>query len=101
MRRNLHQLWGNEMNKADLVARMADQSGISKADAAKALDAALDGIVDALKGGDKVTLVNFGTFSAKNRAARTGKDPRGNTIQVPARTVAHFKPGKQLSDALN
>ena len=90
------------MNKADLVNRMADASGISKADATKALDACLEGIVDALKQGDKVTLVNFGTFSVAERAARTGRNPRTNQeIQIPGKKVAKFKPGKDMADAVS
>ena len=87
------------MNKADLVNVMAEQADISKAQASKALDAMLDAIVGALKADDKVTLVNFGTFSVTTRSARTGRNPRTNKeIQIPAKKVAKFKPGKSLSD---
>ncbi|MDJ0841459.1 MAG: HU family DNA-binding protein [Acidobacteriota bacterium] len=89
------------MNKADLVNMMADAADISKAQASKALDAMLDSIVDALKNGDKVTLVNFGTFSVSERAARTGRNPRTNKeIQIPAKRVAKFKAGKVLADGV-
>ena len=89
------------MNKADLVSIMAEHADISKAQASKALDTVLDGIIDALKNGDKVTLVNFGTFSVAKRAARTGRNPRTNQeIEIPAKSVAKFKPGKVLSDAI-
>ena len=89
------------MNKADLVTVMADAADISKAQATKALDALLDGIIDALKKGDKVTLVNFGTFSVTKRAARTGRNPRTNQeITIPAKNVARFKAGKTLADAV-
>ena len=87
------------MNKADLVNCMADAASVSKAEATKALDAMLDSIVDALQKGDKVTLVNFGTFSVSERAARTGRNPRTNKeIQIPAKRVAKFKAGKVLAD---
>ena len=90
------------MNKADLIDRMADAAGISKADAGQALDAMLDGVTAALKGGDKVTLVGFGTFSVSHRAARTGRNPRtGETLQIPAMKAAKFSPGKELKDAVN
>ena len=89
------------MNKADLVNKMAEVADISKAQASKALDAMLDQIVDALKSGDKVTLVNFGTFSVSERAARTGRNPRTNKeIQIPAKRVAKFKAGKTLADGV-
>jgi len=89
------------MNKADLVNQMATSADISKAQATKALDALLTGITEALKGGAKVTLVNFGTFSVAERAARTGRNPRTNQeIQIPGKKVAKFKPGKDLADAV-
>lgn len=89
------------MNKADLVSVMANEADISKAQASKALDAMLDAITGALKNNDKVTLVNFGTFSVAERAARTGRNPRTNkVIEIPAKRVAKFKPGKSLSDAV-
>ena len=89
------------MNKADLVSVMADSADISKAQATKALDALLDGITDALRNGDKVTLVNFGTFSVAERAARTGRNPRTNkVISIPGKKVAKFKPGKVLADSV-
>lgn len=90
------------MNKADLVNSMADSAGISKAHAAKALDGCLDAIVDALKDGQKVTLVNFGTFYVAERAARTGRNPRTNQeIQIASKRVAKFKPGKILADSVS
>ena len=90
------------MNKADLVSVMAESAEISKAQATKALDAMLDAIVGALKNNDKVTLVNFGTFSVAERAARTGRNPRTNkVIEIPAKKVAKFKPGKTLSDGVS
>lgn len=89
------------MNKADLVSTMAYSAEISRTQATKALDAALDAITDALKDGDKVTLVNFGTFSVLERAARSGRNPAtGETITIPGKRVAKFKPGKFLSDTV-
>lgn len=90
------------MNKGDLVSSIAKQSGLSKADSSKALDAALDAITGSLMTGGKVTVPGFGTFSTSKRAARTGRNPQtGAEIKIKARTVARFKPGKKLSDAVN
>ncbi len=90
------------MNKGDLVDSIAKQSGLTKSDAAKALDATLDSITDTLKSGDKVTLPGFGTFSTSERSARTGRNPQtGKEIQIKAKTVAKFKAGKNLADAVN
>jgi len=90
------------MNKAELVGVMANHADISKNQAGKALDAMLDAIASALKDGDKVTLVNFGTFSVSERAARTGRNPRtGAQIDIEGKKVTRFKPGKALVDALN
>ena len=89
------------MNKADLVSIIANGASISKAQAAKALDSALDAIVGALKKGDKVTLVNFGTFSVATRAARTGRNPRTNEpIEISAKMVPKLKPGKVFLDSV-
>ena len=89
------------MNRSDLIAKMAASAGISKAAAERALNAFVDGVAGALKGGDKVSLVGFGTFSVSNRAARTGRNPRtGDVIQIPASKVPKFKPGKGLKDAI-
>lgn len=89
------------MNKGDLISTMANDASITKAQATQALDSFLDAVVDALKGGDKVTLVNFGTFSVAERAERTGRNPRTNEeIKIPAKKVAKFKPGKSMIDAL-
>lgn len=90
------------MNKNDLVAAVADGSGLSKADAAKAVDAVFDSITGSLKGGTEVRLVGFGTFSVANRAATTGRNPRtGETIQIKASKQPKFKAGKGLKDAVN
>ncbi len=90
------------MNKSDLVDAVADSAGLSKADAARALDAVVDTVTDALKAGDSVSLVGFGTFTVRDRAARTGRNPRtGETIQIAASKNPAFKAGKALKDAVN
>lgn len=90
------------MNKGELVASIADKSGLTQSDAESALSATLEAIGEALKKGDSVSLIGFGTFSANKRPAREGRNPRtGETIQIAAKTVAKFKPGKKLSDSLN
>ncbi len=89
------------MNKSDLVASMASASDISKAAAEKSLNGALSAITAALKKGDKVTLVGFGTFSVTKRAARTGRNPQtGKAIKIKAKKVTKFKAGSKLSDAV-
>ena len=89
------------MNKSDLVASMASAAKISKAAAEKSLNGALAGITKALKKGDKVTLVGFGTFSVTKRAARTGRNPQtGTAIKIKAKKVAKFKAGSKLSAAV-
>ena len=90
------------MNKGDLVSKMADSAGITKGQAEDALNAVLDGITDALKNDDTVTLIGFGSFSVSHRAARTGRNPQtGATIQIAAKNLAKFKAGKKLTEALN
>ena len=90
------------MNKGELIDSIAGQSGLTKADSARALDAMLDAVTGTLMAGDKVTLPGFGTFSTSKRAARSGRNPQtGATIKIKARTVAKFKAGKNLSDAVN
>ena len=90
------------MNKNDLVASVAEGADISKADAAKAVDAVFDSITGSLKGGGEVRLVGFGTFSVANRKASTGRNPRtGEAIQIPASKQPKFKAGKGLKDAVN
>lgn len=89
------------MNKNELVAKVADQSGLSKKDAERALAAVIDTITAALVAGDKVQLVGFGTFETKQREARTGRNPRsGETIEIPAASLPAFKAGKALKDAV-
>lgn len=89
------------MNKAELIDEIAAKADISKAAAGRALDAALDAVTGALKKGDSVTLVGFGTFLVGERAARTGRNPRtGGTIKIGASRVPKFRAGKGLKDAL-
>ena len=89
------------MNKADLIDKMADDAGITKTAAAAALDSLTDGITSALKRGQKVTLVGFGTFDVSHRKARTGRNPQtGATIMISARNVPKFSAGKALKDAV-
>lgn len=90
------------MNKAEMIDAVADAADISKAAATRALDGALNSIAKALKKGESVTLVGFGTFSVRKRKARTGRNPRtGETINIKASKVPGFKPGKALKDAIN
>lgn len=90
------------MNKNDLVATVASSTGLSKADAAKAVDSVFASITDALKKGSDVRLVGFGTFSVASRAATQGRNPRtGETITIPASKQPKFKAGKALKDAVN
>jgi DNA-binding protein HU-beta len=89
------------MNKAELIQAVAAKSGLSKKDAEVALAAVIDSLTDALKAGDKVSLVGFGTFAVKARAARTGKNPQtGEEIQIAACKVPTFAAGKALKDAI-
>ncbi len=90
------------MNKSELIDAIASSADISKADAGRALDAAISAITTALKEGDQVTLVGFGTFLVKDRAARTGRNPQtGAEIKIAASKVPGFKAGKGLKDAVN
>ena len=89
------------MNKADLVAAVAEKAGISKKDREKAVNAAFDAITAALVAGDKVQLVGFGAFETKERSARVGRNPKTKEeIQIPASRVPAFKAGKALKDAI-
>jgi DNA-binding protein HU-beta len=86
------------MNKADLIAQISEEAGITKTQANAALDAFTSTVTKTLKKGDKVTLVGFGTFSVSKRAARTGRNPQtGAAIKIKAKKVAKFKAGKELS----
>ena len=90
------------MNKSELTDAIAGEADISKASASRALDAALSAIQSSLEAGEPVVLVGFGTFSVRERTARTGRNPRtGETIQIGAAKLPAFKPGKALKDALN
>ena len=89
------------MNKAELIAQIAEDAGVSKTQANAALDSFVATVTKTLKKGDKVTLVGFGTFSVSKRAARTGRNPQtGATIKITAKKVAKFKAGKELSGKL-
>ena len=90
------------MNKQDLVNKVADDTGLSKADAARAVDSVFDSTTAQLASGGEVRLVGFGTFAVARRKATTGRNPRtGETIQIAASNAAKFKAGKALKDALN
>ena len=89
------------MNKAELIAAVAEKAGLSKKDAEAAVNAALDAITAALQEGDKVQLVGFGSFEVKSRAARTGRNPKTKeAIEIPASKVPVFKAGKALKDVV-
>lgn len=89
------------MNKTDLVEQIANSADLSKAAAARALDAAVSAITNSLKKGDTVTIVGFGTFYVGQRSARIGRDPRGAEIKIEAARVPRFRPGKQFKDEVN
>ncbi|MGA2735336.1 MAG: HU family DNA-binding protein [Syntrophobacteraceae bacterium] len=87
------------MTKAELVAKIASEVGLTKSQAEKALDGFISTVSGALSGGDKITLVGFGTFSVAARSAREGRNPRtGKKIKIPAKKVVKFKAGKTLSE---
>ena len=89
------------MNKAELVDAISEGAGISKADAAKALDTTLEAVTKSLSGGNAVSLVGFGNFSVSRRNARTGRNPQtGAEIKIPARNAVKFSAGKALKDAV-
>ena len=89
------------MTKTDLVAKVADTAGLTKKDADKAVNAMLEAVTGALKKGDKVTLVGFGTFETRKRPARIGRNPQTKEeIKIPATTAPAFKAGKALKDAV-
>ena len=95
-------LEGECMNKGELIESVAGAAGLSRADATKAVDAVLDAVQSTLSGGGAVSLVGFGTFSVKARAARMGRNPRtGEPIQIKASNVPGFKAGKALKEAVN
>ena len=90
------------MNKAELIDAIASEAGLSKADAKKALDGFVSATANALKAGDRISLVGFGSFSVSNRAARTGRNPQtGKEISIAAKNVIRFKAGAELSGKVN
>ena len=90
------------MNKAELIEAVADAAELNKATATRAVEAVLNGITEALKKGEQVALVGFGTFEVRERAARTGRNPQtGETIDIKAAKAPAFKAGKALKDAVN
>lgn len=90
------------MNKAELIDAIASAADINKSDAGRALDAFIDTVTEALRRGDQVSLVGFGTFAVKHRAGRDGRNPRtGETIKIEPSSVPGFKAGKALKDAVN
>ena len=89
------------MNKAQLIDAIASEAGLTKADAKKALDAFIKTTTGAMKAGDRVALVGFGSFSVAERTARTGRNPQtGKEIKIPAKKVVKFKAGSELADAV-
>ena len=90
------------MNKSDLIDAIAGKSGLTKADAGRALDGFIQSVEDALKNGDSVALVGFGTFEVKERAERKGRNPQtGEEITIKSAKIPSFKAGKSLKDAVN
>ncbi len=90
------------MNKSELIDAVANAASLSKADSSRAVDGVIAAVTEALKSGDQVTVVGFGTFLVRQRAARSGRNPRtGQAIQIAASNAPAFKPGKALKDAVN
>ena len=90
------------MNKTELIAKMAENSELSKADAARALKSFEQAITEAMQAGDKVSILGFGSFEVGKRAARTGRNPQtGKDIKIPAANIPKFKAGKALRDSVN
>jgi len=89
------------MTKAEIIKVLADQVGLTRREAAEVLTVVLDGVVDAIREGEKVELRGFGSFRTRKRQARAGRNPRtGAQVQVPPKVVPYFKPGKQLRETL-
>ncbi|MBC7827405.1 MAG: HU family DNA-binding protein [Chitinophagaceae bacterium] len=89
------------MNKAQLIDAIAEKAGLTKADAKKSLDAFVEATSEALKNGDRVALIGFGSFSVTSRSARSGRNPQsGQTITIPEKKVVKFKPGAELADTI-
>ena len=90
------------MNKTELIAAVAEKTGLKKTESGKAVDAVVAAITEELKKGDKVTLIGFGTFETRSRAARTGRNPQtGKEIEIKASKAPAFKAGKALKEAVN
>lgn len=90
------------MKKTELIAAIAEKSGLSKKDAENAFNATVDTIIEAVAAGEKIQIVGFGTFEQRERKSRTGCDPRtGNKIEIPASKVPAFKAGKAFKDTVN
>lgn len=90
------------MNKADLVNSISEKTGLTKSKTNEVVDALVSSITEALKNGEKVTLVGFGTFATTKKEARKGRNPKtGETIEIPSKTVAKFKAGSELSKSVN
>ena len=90
------------MNKSELIEAIAESAELTKTEAGRALDAVIEAVTEALKRGDTVSLVGFGSFGVKERAERQGRNPQtGNTITIKAAKIPSFKPGKALKDAVN
>jgi DNA-binding protein HU-beta len=90
------------MNKTDLINAIAEKAELTKADAGRALEAYLEAVQKSLKQGEDVSVVGFGTFTVRKRAARTGRNPRtGESVEVDAKRVPYFKPGKEMRERLN
>ena len=90
------------MNKQELISQVAETSGLTKADASRAVDGVFDAITQSLSSGSEVRLTGFGTFTTSQRKATTGRNPRtGASIKIPASTQPKFRPGKSLRDAVN
>ncbi|HLR08138.1 MAG TPA: HU family DNA-binding protein [Bacillota bacterium] len=89
------------MNKTDLINAVAEKSELSKKDAAKAVDAVFESVMESLKKGEKVQLIGFGNFEVRERSARKGRNPQtGEEIEIPASRVPAFKPGKALKESV-
>ncbi|MGD9558065.1 MAG: HU family DNA-binding protein [Mangrovibacterium sp.] len=89
------------MNKAQLIDAIAEKAGLTKADAKKALDAFVESTTDALKNGDRVALIGFGSFAVTTRSARSGRNPQsGAPITIPSKKIVKFKPGAELTDSI-
>lgn len=90
------------MKKVELVEKVATNAGLTKADALRAIDATFDAITEALKKGDKLSLIGFGTFGVSRREGRTGRNPQtGAAVEIPARNAVTFKAGNQLKKSVN